>query len=67
MVWLCFKLPFCLFGYTSATFSIYEKTKLGCLSICNTAESEIHICSNKHETGLACSVLSQLVSRSELL
>ena len=25
------------------------------------------ISSNKHETGLACSVLSQLVSRSELL
>ena len=32
-----------------------------------TTGSKIHIYSNKHETGLACSVLSQLASRSELL
>ena len=51
MLWFCFKLPFCLFGHTRGTTIIYEKAKCVCFFFV-TALSEIHICSNNHETDL---------------
>ena len=53
VLWLCFKLPFYLFGHTRDTSDIHEKAKCVCfICIYVTTKSEIHICSNKHETGL---------------
>ena len=52
LLWQCFELPFCLFGFTRNTSVIYEKAKSLLFYLYATAKLEIHICSNKHETGL---------------
>ena len=44
MVWLCFKLPSCLFGDTRDTPIMHEKAKFVCFNYI-TAKSEIQICS----------------------
>ena len=56
MLWLCFKLPSCLFGNTRDTSVIimYEKSKICLFYLYATAKSEIQICSNKHETDHIC-------------
>ena len=51
MLWLCFKLPSCLLGNTRDTSVMHEKLKfVGFIYM--QPQSEIQICSNKHETGL---------------
>ena len=52
MVWLCFKLPPCLFGNTKHTSVLHEKSKMCLFYLYATTKSENQICSNKHETGL---------------
>ena len=52
MSWLCFKLPFCLFGHTKDMSVTYEKAKSVSFIDMQEQKSEIEICSNKHETGL---------------
>ena len=52
----CFKLSICLFDHTRDmfmdTFIIQEKTKVIYFIYMQPRKNEIHICSNKHETGL---------------
>ena len=40
-----------LFGHTSETSVIYEKSKCVCFIYMQLQKSEIHICSNKYEAG----------------
>ena len=54
MLWLCFKLPICLFGLTKDTFVFLRESKRYLFYLHATSKNEIHICSNKHETGLVC-------------
>ena len=54
MLWLCFKLPSCLFGNTGNMSVMHKKAKIGLFYLYKTAKNEIQICSNKHETGLVC-------------
>ena len=48
MLWLCFKLPFCLFGNTKDTSVMHEKANVFVLYM-QPQKNEIQICSNKHE------------------
>ena len=60
MLWLCFKLPYSLFGNTmdtsimckKSTRSLCIKSKICLFYLYATAKSEIQIFSNKYETGL---------------
>ena len=47
VLWLWFKLHLCLFDHTRDTSVIYKKVTFVAI-----ATSEIHICTNKHETGI---------------
>ena len=58
MLWLCFKLPSCLFGNTR-DMSLCMKKQICLFYLYATAKSEIQICSNKHETGLVFKSISQ--------
>ena len=49
MLWLCFKLSSCLFDNNRDMSLMQEKTTLVCFIY---MQSQIQICSNKHETGL---------------
>ena len=47
MLWVCFKLPFCLFDHTRDMSVIYVNVKFACfIYISPIAKSEIHIFSS---------------------
>ena len=52
MLWLCFKLPICLFGHTRDTSVNLEKSKVIDFINMQPRKNKILICSNKHEKGL---------------
>ena len=51
MLWLCFRLPICLFGHQGHVRYLQE-SKGYLFYFHATSKNEIHICSNKHETDL---------------
>ena len=59
MLWLCFKLPSCLFGNTRDTSVLYENAK--CVCFINMQPQKVKFKSVKyHETGLLLKLISML-------
>ena len=70
MLWLCFKLPSCLFGNTRDTSVMHEKPNFVCFNYMQPQKNKIQICSNKHATSLVQvkrePILSKFCSHLEL-